>query len=110
MLPVRGWFLGSLIAVLLLPCASWTQSPAPQLEPSAPPKAHAGMSSGIAGGIGAAPVYDEQKRPITAGGFVEKGTVVFQDITKTAGLSDWTHKMGTQQKDSSSRPTARAYA
>ena len=30
-----------------------------------------GMGSGIAGGLGAAAVYDEQKRPITAGGFVD---------------------------------------
>ena len=53
---------------------------------------------GIAGGIGAAPVYDEQKRPITAGGFVDKGAVVFEDVTKQAGLSGWTHKMGVPQK------------
>jgi len=46
------------------------------------------MSSGIAGGLGAAPVYDAQKRPITAGGFVSKGTVVFEDIAKQAGLSE----------------------
>jgi enediyne biosynthesis protein E4 len=45
-----------------------------------------------------APVYDAQKRPITAGGFVDTGTVVFQDITKQAGLSGWTHKMGVPDK------------
>ena len=32
--------------------------------------------------LGAAAVYDEQKRPITAGGFVDTGTVVFQDIAQ----------------------------
>jgi hypothetical protein len=53
---------------------------------------------GIAGGMGAAAVYDEQKRPITAGGFVDKGTVVFEDITRKAGLSGWTHKMGVPEK------------
>jgi hypothetical protein len=53
---------------------------------------------GIAGGLGAAAVYDEQKRPITAGGFVDTGTVVFQDVTKQAGLSGWVHKMGVQEK------------
>jgi len=56
------------------------------------------MSSGIATGVQAAPVYDAEKRPITAGGFVDTGTVVFQDVTKTAGLSGWTHKMGVPQK------------
>ncbi|MFZ1132918.1 MAG: CRTAC1 family protein [Terriglobales bacterium] len=54
---------------------------------------------GIAGGMGAAPVYDEQKRPITMGGFVEKGAVVFEDVTKSAGLSGWRHRMGTPEKN-----------
>jgi hypothetical protein len=54
---------------------------------------------GIAGGIGAAPVYDEQKRPITAGGFVDSGPVVFEDITKAAGLFGWRHKMGVPEKN-----------
>jgi len=53
---------------------------------------------GIAGGVGAAPVYDELKRPITAGGFVDTGAVVFQDVTKQAGLSGWVHKMGVPEK------------
>jgi enediyne biosynthesis protein E4 len=56
------------------------------------------MSSGIASGVQAAPQYDEQKRPITAGGFVDTGTVVFKDVTKEAGLSGWVHKMGVPQK------------
>ena len=56
------------------------------------------MSSGIASGVQSAPQYDAQKRPITAGGFVDTGTVVFQDVTKAAGLSGWVHKMGVLQK------------
>jgi hypothetical protein len=54
--------------------------------------------SGIAGGIGAAPVFDAQKRPITAGGFVDSGPVIFEDITRKAGLSGWVHKMGVPDK------------
>ena len=54
---------------------------------------------GIAGGLGAAPVYDELKRPITAGGFVDSGPVIFEDITKAAGLSGWRHKMGVPEKN-----------
>jgi hypothetical protein len=53
---------------------------------------------GIASGVSAAPVYDAQKRPITAGGFVDKGPVIFEDVTKKAGLSGWTHKMGVPEK------------
>ncbi len=56
------------------------------------------MSSGIASGVQSAPVYDAQKRPITAGGFVDQGTVVFEDDSKAAGLSGWVHKMGVPQK------------
>jgi len=45
-----------------------------------------------------APVYDAQKRPITAGGFVDSGPVVFEDASKASGLSKWQHVMGTLQK------------
>ena len=57
------------------------------------------MSGGIASGVAAAPVYDAQKRPITAGGFVDKGPVIFEDITKQAGLAGWRHKMGVPEKN-----------
>ncbi len=57
------------------------------------------QQGGIAAGVASAPQYDAQKRPITAGGFVEKGTVVFEDVTKQAGLSGWRHTMGTPAKD-----------
>jgi enediyne biosynthesis protein E4 len=55
--------------------------------------------SGISSGVSAAPVYDAQRRPITAGGFVDSGPVIFEDITKKSGLSGWTHKMGVPQKN-----------
>jgi len=45
-----------------------------------------------------APVLDSEKRPITAGGFVKQGPIVFQDISEKAGLNAWHHKMGTPQK------------
>jgi hypothetical protein len=54
--------------------------------------------SGISSAGTFAPVYDAEKRPITAGGFVDKGPVVFEDATKAAGLSSWQHVMGTKQK------------
>jgi enediyne biosynthesis protein E4 len=41
---------------------------------------------------------DEQHRPITAGGFVKSGPIVFEDISEKAGLTKWTHKMGTPAK------------
>jgi enediyne biosynthesis protein E4 len=45
-----------------------------------------------------APELDSQNRPITAGGFVKNGPVVFKDISEQAGLTTWTHKMGTPEK------------
>ena len=43
--------------------------------------------------------YDAQHRPITAGGFVKTGPVVFEDISEKAGLTTWTHKMGGPAKE-----------
>lgn len=42
--------------------------------------------------------FDAQHRPITAGGFVKSGPVIFQDVAKTAGLTNWHHQAGTPEK------------
>ena len=42
---------------------------------------------------------DAQHRPITAGGFVKDGPIVFEDATLKSGLAAWTHTMGTPAKD-----------
>ena len=39
-----------------------------------------------------------QKRPVTASGFVDSGPVIFEDVTKAAGLSGWKHTMGAADK------------
>lgn len=87
----RGLFCAVLINLI-----SFSLEVAAQ-QGSQPPQ-QGGMTSGIAAGVSAAPVYDEQKRPITAGGFVDKGPIVFEDVTKRAGLSGWIHKMGVPDK------------
>src|ERR1017187_546047 len=56
-----------------------------------------GNMGGIASGIKAAAMFDKEGRPITGGGFVDEGPIVFQDITKSAGLSGWIHKEGIPQ-------------
>ena len=53
---------------------------------------------GISSAGNFAPVYDAEKRPITAGGFVEQGTVVFEDISTKSGIAHWQHVMGTAEK------------
>ncbi len=45
-----------------------------------------------------AAVLDEEKRPITAGGFVDSGPVVFQNVSDKAGLGGWRHVMGPAEK------------
>jgi len=54
---------------------------------------------GVATGAARAAVKDAQSRPITAGGFVEKGPIVFLDITKQAGLDKFIHRSGTAKKE-----------
>ncbi|MGD0988377.1 MAG: CRTAC1 family protein [Candidatus Sulfotelmatobacter sp.] len=48
------------------------------------------------GGVHAA-VLDSEKHPITAGGFVDSGPIIFQDVAKQAGLTSWRHVMGTEE-------------
>jgi hypothetical protein len=43
-------------------------------------------------------VYDAQHRPITAGGTLKTGPVVFQDVAKEAGLGSFQHVAGTPQR------------
>jgi len=89
LLDVRDSVFSALLIFLILHAPGRAQQP---VQP-----ASSGMG-GIASAGVFAPVYDEHRRPITAGGFVDKGTVVFEDVTKAAGLSGWRHVMGTPQK------------
>jgi enediyne biosynthesis protein E4 len=79
-------------AALLLLCR------AAGLEAQAPPPQSSGMSTGQSTGAAAKAIYDEQHRPITAGGFVDKGPVIFTDISKQSGIASWSHVMGTPDK------------
>lgn len=54
--------------------------------------------AGIASGAAHAPVLDAQRRPITAGGFVDGAPVVFADVTKQAGLDKFHHRSGSPEK------------
>ena len=62
------------------------------------PGAAQGMSSGNSTGVAAKAIYDEQHRPITAGGFVKTGPIVFQDVSKQSGVGSWSHVMGAKDK------------
>src|SRR5580698_837819 len=90
--PVRLWTritCASLVA-LVLPLASLCQTPpAPDAQP---------MGGGNStGGVHAA-VHDAENRPITAGGFIATGPIVFEDATQKSGLGSFHHVMGTSEK------------
>ena len=55
-------------------------------------------SSGTATGSPHPVQLDSHQRPITAGGFVSSGPVIFEDISEKAGITHWTHKMGEADK------------
>ena len=40
----------------------------------------------------------EHRPPITASGIVKAGPIVFEDVSEKAGLTRWTHRMGTPEK------------
>jgi enediyne biosynthesis protein E4 len=52
----------------------------------------------VSSGAAHQPRYDDQGRVITAGGFIDKGPAIFQDVTKAAGMGNWRHVMGGPEK------------
>ena len=72
-------------------------SPSPAAAPQ-PSSAQPSQTGGMATAGPQAAQFDNQHRPITAGGFVKSGEVVFQDTAAAAGLTSWHHKAGTPEK------------
>ena len=69
---------------------------------AASPGQQAGAAGQASGPVATSPhalQLDAEHRPITEGGFVKTGPVVFEDISERAGLTKWTHKMGTPAKN-----------
>lgn len=56
------------------------------------------MGGGNSTGAAHAAVYDAEHRPITAGGFVKSGPVIYKDISTQSGLASWDHVMGTPEE------------
>ncbi len=90
---------GGLWAILAVSCAGAAAQSNTAQESQKPvegsqPAAMGGVNTGGAH----AAVLDAEHRPITAGGFVETGPVIFEDISEKSGLAKWHHQMGTPQK------------
>ncbi|MGO9086108.1 MAG: CRTAC1 family protein [Candidatus Sulfotelmatobacter sp.] len=86
--PVRA---RALLVVVWAVCSAAQEKTEP--AHATPPQTPGVVSTGGAH----AAVLDSEKRPITAGGFVDDGPVVFQDISEKAGLTRWRHVMGTPE-------------
>jgi hypothetical protein len=98
----RCWGLAALFVSFSIFCGTAFSQGTP---PSQPPlyggnaqSAPLAQQGGSATAGTFAPVLDSEKRPITAGGFVKSGPIVFRDISEKAGLTVWNHKMGTPEK------------
>jgi enediyne biosynthesis protein E4 len=79
-------------------CFSQAGNPVGSSNPPQAQPAQAPAAGGVDTGPPQAPQYDAQHRPITAGGFVADGPVVFEDAAEKAGLTHWTHTMGSKDK------------
>jgi hypothetical protein len=85
---------GGLVAQTAAP-----KAPAPDSQQAAPQgKSPEQQMGGVNTGGAHAAVLDSEHRPITAGGFVKSGPVLFQDVAQKAGLMTWKHTMGTPEK------------
>jgi enediyne biosynthesis protein E4 len=86
---------GAFVAIVLVACAVAQEKTAQEKTEPAPV---APQTPGVVSTGGAhAAVLDSEKRPITAGGFVDSGPIVFQDYSEKAGLTRWRHTMGTPE-------------
>jgi hypothetical protein len=92
--------------VLVLAAASGLSAQQPTVAVDATSQSSAGPAEnhglqpqgGMATAGPQAAQFDSQHRPITAGGFVKSGPIVFQDVAQSAGLTNWRHTAGTPEK------------
>jgi enediyne biosynthesis protein E4 len=86
------------LAVVATLCAvprTFSQMGTPQPAPAQKTQTQGAVSTGAAHPA----ILDNEKRPITAGGFVDSGPIVFQDIASKAGLTSWRNVMGTKDNE-----------
>ncbi len=69
-------------------------------HPDQEKKTELSQGMGVSTGAVHPAVKDSKSRPITAGGFVDNAPIVFEDITRKAGLEKFHHRSGTPEKSS----------
>lgn len=93
-LPLLCVSIGLAVTAGALHAQSTTDQQAQVPREGGQPSAAGGVETGGAH----AAVLDAEHRPITAGGFVKTGPIVFENIAKQSGLASWHHTMGTPEK------------
>src|SRR5271170_6712205 len=86
-----------LLTILGIVSASDPQAVPQSREANQSPVPPVQTQGAVSSGAAHAAVLDNEKRPITAGGFVESGPIVFQEVAEKAGLTSWRHVMGTEE-------------
>ena len=85
------FFAGAALLACFVPNRFRAQSPVPNPLENQGTRPVEGSQAAAPGGVNTGgahtAVLDAQHRPITAGGFVASGPVIFQDIAKQAGLN-----------------------
>jgi len=90
----RRWLGAACVAALL---AGGARAQTPGAAPAQGGQMASGMGT-VNTGPPRAAVLDAEHRPITAGGFVKTGPMIFMDVAKSSGLATWHHTMGTTEK------------
>jgi enediyne biosynthesis protein E4 len=91
------WTGALLLASVLLTTMLPAQAPA-DAGSRASTRQEAASQGGMASGGPHQAEFDSEHRPITAGGFVKTGPVIFMNAAEEAGLTTWHHTAGTPEK------------
>jgi hypothetical protein len=97
-LRINNLRLFAAVLAVLLAWPAGAQSTVDQQAQRPSEGAQPAAMGGINTGAPRPAVLDSEHRPITAGGFVKTGPVIFEDISERSGLAKWRHTMGTPEK------------
>src|SRR6185437_11323747 len=77
--------------------APGTSKTAPRTKAETTKKQEPAQTGMANGGLQKA-VFDDQHRPMIAGGIVKSGPIVFKNVAEAAGLTRWHHTAGSHVK------------